>query len=415
MHLRRRLVGLAALLAMLAGCASVQPVYTIPPVRLGEPSFFPTLEAHTKSPIEGGNRVEILLDGDETFPVMLRLIRGARRTITLAQYFFEDGDISWEITQAVAERCRAGLGVKVLLDAFGSLALPAKYPEALRRAGCHLAYFRPLRPWKLHRYNHRNHRRVLVVDGRTGITGGIGFSDKWRGDGRVEGHWRDTNVLVEGPVVRQLQAAFAESWLEATGMVVGDDPYFPRLSPVGDVYAQVVSSSPARGAFQAYMLFLLSIQSARRSILLTNPYFVPDARMVEALLTAVGRGVRVVVLVPGEIDHNLVREASRAQFGELLQAGIKIYEYRPALLHAKTMVVDGLWATVGSTNLDNRSFALNEELQLTVYDAGLARRMEQIFSEDVKAARRVTYEAWTRRPLTARVLELFVLPIRDLL
>ena len=355
------------LVLLFPACARVVPSYNIPQVTLGEPSFFPTLEAYTQSPIVGGNRVDILLNGDEIFPTRLEAVRRARHTITFAQYFYEGGTVGKDLAEALAERCRAGVGVSVLLDAVGAFSTPREYVEVMERSGCHVAWFRPVKPWelvvmpwRLAYLNKRNHRRIVVIDGRVGFTGGSGVSEKWMGNGRQDGRWRDTDVRVEGPVVHQLQAAFAESWREATGMVLGGEPYFPSLHDRGTVYAQVVKSSPAGGAFEAYMLFLLSIESARRSIHLTNPYFVPDERMQEALLRAVRRGVKVEAVVPGKIDHNLVRQASRGMFGEMLRAGVKLYEYRAGLLHSKTMVVDGILATVGSTNLDNRSFALNE-------------------------------------------------------
>jgi len=268
----------------------------------------------------------------------------------------------------------------------------------------------------IQRATNRGHRRILVIDGRIGFTGGSGVSEKWMGNGRVEDHWRETDVRVEGPVVEYLQGAFAENWLEATGIVLGGDAYFPQpREPRGQVYAQVVRSSPSGGNSAIYTTFLLAISSARRTISITNPYFVLDAKMREAVVDAARRGVRVRVLVPGAIDHNIVRTASRGQFGRMLRAGIEIYEYRPALLHAKTMVVDGVWATIGSTNLDNRSFALNDELNLVVYDAALARRMEEIFRDDLAQSKRIEYRAWRRRGLIDRVLELLAAPFRDLL
>ena len=233
------------------------------------------------------------------------------------------------------------------------------------------------------------------------------------GNGRTEDHWRDTDAVVTGPAVEYLQGAFAENWLEATGIVLGGEAYFPRpISQAGHVYAQVVRSSPAGGSFAMYTMFMLAIAAARRSIYITNPYFVPDAKMTDALLGAVRRGVRVVVLVPGAIDHNLVRQASRGNFGPLLRGGIEIFEYKPALLHSKTMVIDGVWATVGSTNLDNRSFALNDELNLVVYDAGVGRAMEQTFRDDVAHSARVDYRKWRARGIVDRFLELLSVPIR---
>jgi len=409
---------LSTLLVILAtaACARVHPHIALPSLALGEPSFFPTLEAYATAPIVGGNRADLLLNGEQIFPAMLEAIRGAQRTITYAQYFYEDGPISRDLAEAMAERCRAGVGVNVLLDAFGTLYMPREYADTMSRSGCHVAWFRPLTQYIFGRYTNRNHRRILVVDGRIGFTGGSGVSRKWMGNGRTEHHWRDTDVRIQGPAVEYLQAAFVENWLEATGVVLGGEAYFPRpIEPNGDVYAQVVKSSPAAGSFAMYTTFLLAVNSAQRSIHITNPYFVIDERMRDSLLAVRRRGVRVMVLVPGAIDHNIVRQASRRQFGTMLQAGIQIYEYVPALLHSKTMVIDGVWATIGSTNLDNRSFAANDELNVIVYSREVAQRMETVFAEDIAHSRQVTYKDWKSRGITAKLLETLALPIRDLL
>jgi cardiolipin synthase A/B len=403
------------------GCARVLPVYRVPPIVVGEPAFFPTIEAYTDAPIVGGNRIQLLFNGDETFPAMLRDIKTAKSTITFAQYLYEDGAIAYELAEAFSERCRAGVQVHILIDSQGSGKIPDEIPAIMRDGGCHVEFFRRIEapqvllPWKLLRYNYRNHRRVLVIDGRTGFTGGYGISDAWTGDGRTPEHWRETNARVEGPVVQYLQAAFTESWLEATGTLLGGDDYFPRLGPVGKVPAQMVKSSPVGGSFQNYMLFLLSITSAKKSILITNSYFIPDDTMIQALLNAAARGVRVIVLVPGKIDHQITYRASRSNYGRMLLGGIQIFEYTACLMHAKTMVIDGVWATVGSTNFDNRSFALNEELNLTVYDTGVARRLEEAFEEDLKYSRKITYEEWSSRGIGERIFELFAFPIRDYL
>jgi cardiolipin synthase A/B len=403
------------------GCAKVLPVYQIPEILVGESSFFPTIEAYTDAPIVGGNRIELLFNGDETFPAMLRDIRTAKSTITFAQYLYEDGSISYEFAQAFSDRCRAGVQAHILIDNQGSQNIPAAIPAMMREAGCHVEFFRRVEaqqvflPWKLLKYNYRNHRRVLVIDGRVGFTGGYGISEAWTGDGRTEDHWRETNARVEGPVVKYLQAAFTESWLETTGILLGGDGYFPRLEPRGKISAQMVKSSPIGGSFQNYMLFLLSISSAKKSILITNSYFIPDDTMIEALLNAAARGVRVVVLVPGKIDHQITYRASRSNYGRMLLGGIQIFEYMAALMHAKTMVVDGVWATVGSTNFDNRSFALNEELNLTVYDSGLAGRLEEAFEQDLEYSRKITYEEWSSRGIGERIYELFAFPVREYL
>jgi cardiolipin synthase A/B len=416
---RRRALPLWTVLfvvVLTCACARVYPHIALPDLALGEPSFFPTLEAYAAAPIVGGNRADILLNGEQIFPAMLEAIRGAQYTITYAQYFYEDGPISRDLAEAMAERCRAGVGVNILLDAFGTLSMPKEYSDAMSRSGCHVAWFRPLTQYIFHRYSNRNHRRILVIDGRVGFTGGSGVSRKWMGNGRTENHWRDTDIRIQGPAVEYLQAAFVENWLEATGVVLGGEAYFPRpIAPGGDVYAQVVKSSPAAGSFAMYTTFLLAVNSAQRSIHITNPYFVVDQRMREALITARRRNVRVMVLVPGAIDHNIVRQASRRQFGDLLRAGIQIYEYAPALLHSKTMIIDGVWATVGSTNLDNRSFAVNDELNVIVYNRDVAQRLEAAFTDDLTRSRRITFEEWKKRGITAKLLETLALPIRDLL
>jgi cardiolipin synthase len=406
---------------LLAGCAKVIAVGQIPPVTLGEPAFFPTIEAHTDAPIMGGNRIDVLLNGDETFPAMLRDIKSAKRTITFSQYLYEDGVLARQFAEAFAERCRAGVKADILLDSHGSSKISGEIIALMTDAGCRVEFFRRVEapaiifPWKLLDYNYRSHRRILVIDGRVGFTGGYGIADAWNGDGHTPHHWRDTNARIEGPAVKFLQAAFAESWLETTGIAIGDEAYFPRLQPAGNVAAQIVRSSPAGGSFQTYMLFLITINSAQKSILITNPYFIPDDVVTDALIKAAARGVSVIVLTPGEIDSQLTYTASRSHDGRLLLGGAQIFEYQTALMHAKTMVVDGIWATIGSTNFDNRSFALNQELNLTVYDAALARRLEEIFHEDLKHSKKITYEEWQSRSIFERLFEFFTFPVKELL
>ncbi|MGH7322802.1 MAG: phospholipase D-like domain-containing protein [Candidatus Rokuibacteriota bacterium] len=414
---RRLLLILLVAAGMLSAtaCARVRPHVLLPSMVLGEPSFYPTLEAYAQAPIVGGNRIDLLLNGEQIFPAMLAAIRAARTTITYAQYSYGDGPVARDIAQALAERCRAGVKANVLLDGVGALQMPTEYGELMTKAGCHVVFFRPLGLLTIQRANFRNHRRILVVDGRIGFTGGSGVSEQWMGNGRTKDHWRDTDVRIEGPAVDYLQGAFAESWLEATGVVLGGVDFFPRPAPKGQTYAQVVRSSPAGGGFGIYTMLLLAISSARRSIYITNPYFVLDEPMLDALTQAAHRRVTVAVLVPGVIDHALVRQAGRRHFGRLLKAGVEIHEYQPALLHAKTMVIDGVWATVGSTNLDNRSFALNDELNVVVYDGSFARRLEQVFQEDLRYAKKIDYAAWRNRGVGQRVFELLSTPIRDLL
>jgi cardiolipin synthase A/B len=420
--IQRRITLAAALLAAViavtlaaSSCNRLPRTEKLPRVAAGEAAFTATMEAHTGSPIVGGNRIAVLLNGDQIFPAKLAAIRGARESITYAEYFYADGGPAREIAEALAERCRAGVAAHILLDGFGTLSMPRDYVRLMKDAGCHVATFRPLGRWiSIGRHNKRNHRRVLVIDGRVAITGGSGVSDKWTGNGRVDGHWRDTDVRIEGPAVHNVQSAFLENWREATGELLGGEQYFAESRrAVGDARAQVIKSSPAGGSYAMHTMYLLAIASAQRSVYLTNPYFLPDDPMEDALLAAAARGVRVVALTPGKIDHNIVRSASRRGFGRLLKGGIEIHEYQAALLHAKTMVVDGVWATIGSTNFDNRSFAVNDELNVVLYDRSVVERLATAFEADLGHARPVTYEAWQNRGLRAKLLEIFVLPIES--
>jgi cardiolipin synthase len=415
--MRRLLLAAAVLAVALTGCARVpRPHVLLPDLTLGEPSFYPTLEAYAQAPIVGGNRVDVLLNGDEIFPAMLAAIQSAERSITYAQYIFQDGPIAVRLTEALADRCRAGVTTNILVDGFGSLQMAPGLRDRLTASGCHVVTHRPLAPYTIRKTNNRNHRRILVVDGRIGFTGGSGVTEQWMGDGRTPGHWRETDVRVEGPVVEHLQGAFAENWLDATGVVLGGEQFFPRPRPSrGEAFAQVIRSSPIGGRFEIYTTLLLAISSARRSIHLSNPYFLPDRTMQDALVQAAHRKVKVTVLVPGLIDHQIVREAGKRHLGPLIQAGVDVYEYMPALLHSKTLVIDGVWSTIGSTNLDNRSFALNDELNLVVYDRAFAERMERVFADDLAYSRRMTYDAWRHRGIKTRLIEWFVAPFRDYL
>jgi cardiolipin synthase A/B len=405
--------GALAVTLAAASCNRLPPAEKLPSVAAGDAAFAATMEAHTDSPIVAGNRIDILLNGDQIFPAKLAAIRAAQTTLTYAEYFYADGGPSREIAEALAERCRAGVTAHVLLDGFGTLSMPREHVKLLKTAGCHVATFRPLGRWvSVGRHNKRNHRRVLVADGRVAITGGSGVSDKWTGDGRIDGHWRDTDVRIEGPAARNIQSAFFENWREATGELLGGERYLSNGRPSGQARAQVIKSSPA-GGYDMYTMYLLAIAGARHSVYLTNPYFLPDDRMEDALLAAAARGVRVVALTPGKIDYNVVRAASRRGFGRLLRAGIEIFEYQAALLHAKTMVVDGVWATVGSTNFDNRSFALNDELNVVLYDRAVVGRLVESFEADLAHSRRVTYDAWQNRGLKTKLLERLVVPLES--
>ncbi|HEU4501255.1 MAG TPA: phospholipase D-like domain-containing protein [Nitrospira sp.] len=401
-----------------AGCASTPTPLTLPSMRIEDPAFRTSLEAFAGAPILGDNRVDILLNGEETFPALLDAIRSAHHTITFEAYIFHEGKVADQIVGAFVERCKAGVRVAILLDAHGSDGLPERYIQNLRDAGCMLVSdFRPLRFWSLERTNKRNHRRIMVIDGRVGFTGGYGVDDTWSGNGRTEGRWRETNVRLQGPIVQSLQEAFVEHWREATSVLLGGKDYFPHPSvTVKDVpvLAQVVRSSPLQGNDAMYRVFLQAISSARTSILISTPYLLPGEQLTEALLDAVRRGVRVRVLVPSVVKSSgveFVTQASqREAFGALLEGGVQLHEYSPALLHTKMMIIDGTWATVGSTNFDNRSMAMNDELNVMFYDRTIAKRLEEIFAADIAYSHKVSREQLENQEWLHRALGVLLSP-----
>ncbi|MGQ0811862.1 MAG: phospholipase D-like domain-containing protein [Nitrospiraceae bacterium] len=406
---------------LLAACAKLPPELTLPRLSIAEPAFQNSLAAFTGAPIIGDNKVDILLNGDETFPALVEAIRAARKTVTFETYIFRKSQVADRIIEAFAERCHAGVRVAILLDAHGSSDLPVEYVETLRHAGCHIVPdFRPLRPWKPRRSNMRNHRRIVVVDGRIGFTGGYGVDEAWTGNGRTKGRWRETNVRLEGPIVQQLQAAFLEHWREATGELLGGEEFYP-YPPVAvadvPVRAQIVRSSPTRDNYALYDVFLQSISSAQRSILISTPYLLPGEQMIAAFVQAVQRGVSVRVLVPSVIKGSgveyVTQESQREGFGPLLDAGIELHEYSPALLHTKTMVIDGAWATLGSTNFDNRSMAMNDELNVVFYNEQVAKRLEGIIIEDLAHSRKVDRRQLENRGWYSRLLGIFTSPLHD--
>lgn len=353
-----------------------------------------------------GNRVEALVNGERIFPAMLEAIRGAKRTITFETYIYYSGTIGAEFSRALAERAKAGVKVHVIFDAVGAGKIDDKFEEEMRAAGVEVAKYNPLRWYTLAQMNNRTHRKLLVVDGQVGFTGGVGIADQWAGDAQDPKHWRDTHFRIEGPVVAQLQAAFMENWIEITGRVLHGEAYFPPLAPAGSHTAQFFVSSPGGGGESMQLMYLLSIAAAAKRLRISASYFVPDDVEVRALADAARRGVRVQIILPGaQIDSEIVRRASRASWGELLRAGVEIYEYQPTMYHCKVMIVDGLWVSVGSTNFDSRSFSVNDEANLNILDPDFAREQERIFAEDLKRARRISLEQWQSRPWTEKVWE----------
>jgi len=373
---------------------------------VGEPQFLRTMGALLGPAIVPGNRATALVNGDEIFPAMLEAIRGARHTIDFETYIYWSGNVGREFAQALSDRARAGVRVAVLLDWVGSGKMDERLLDDMRAAGVAIMRYNQPRWYNLGRLNNRTHRKLLVVDGRIGFTGGVGIADQWAGNAQDPQHWRDTHFRIEGPVVAQMQAAFLDNWMEVTGTVRHGTEYFPPLQPAGDQQAQVFISSPGGGGESMQLMYLLSIAAAQKTITLSASYFVPDDVALATFTAALKRGVRVRMILPGpHVDSDIVRRASRARWGELLRAGAEIYEYQPTMFHCKVMVVDDLWTSVGSTNFDNRSFSVNDEANLNVYDSAFARRQTAIFEEDLARARRVSLEEWSSRPWSEKLWE----------
>lgn len=356
--------------------------------------------------IVAGNRVDVLLNGDQIFPAMLQAIRAAEHTITFETFIYWSGEVGKEFAEALAERARAGVKVHVLLDWVGSNKMEDDQIESMRQAGVEILKYRPLRWYNISRINNRTHRKLLIIDGKIGFTGGVGIADNWRGNAQDPDHWRDSHFRIEGPVVAQMQAVALDNWMKTTGKVLHGAKYFPALQPVGDSPAQMFSSSPSGGSESMELMYLLAITAAKKSIYLSSAYFVPDELVLQALVSAVERGVKVQVIVPGKyIDTETVRRASRGQWGDLLKAGVEIFEYQPTMFHCKVMVVDELLVSVGSTNFDDRSFRLNDEANLNVYSEKFAQHKIAIFQQDLQQSRRITLEQWQSRPLMEKLIE----------
>lgn len=376
------------------------------PVAASDPRFAEYLASLVGAPVVTGDRYDVLRNGDEVFPPMLEAIRQARQRISFGSFIYEDGLIGDQFTAEFVKAARRGVTVRLVLDGFGA-SLSAESEKKLTDAGVRVVWFNPLKPWRPDEANFRTHRKVLVVDGEVGFTGGIGLADQWLGHAQGPEHWRDTQFKVQGPAVRGLEAAFYENWLEAGGLEAPalDPPLPPQQSSARSV---VVWSNPTGGASNVKLLYLLSIAAARGRIDIQSPYFILDASSRWSLHAAVGRGVRVRILTDGDItDATPVKDASRDGYLELLDAGIEIYEYEPTMMHVKAMMVDGVWSVIGSANFDNRSFELNDELTIGVHDAELAQALTRDFEADLRHSTRLDAATWRDRPIWQRAREWF--------
>ena len=401
-----------SLLALLAtGCATPGSEKNIehPIPRLygaEDPQFARTMGALLGPGILDGNRIDVLLNGDEIFPAMLQAIRSGKKTITFETFIYWSGSIGSEFANALAERARAGVKVHVLIDWVGSNKMDASLLALMEQAGVQVRKYHKPQWYHLDRLNNRTHRKLLVVDGQIGFTGGVGIADPWTGHAQDPEHWRDSHYRVQGPMVAQMQAVFMDNWIKVSGDVLHGAEYFPPLEPVGVGKAHVFSSSPSGGSESMRLMYLLAISAASHSIHLSSPYFIPDALTIKTLTDAAKRGVTVQIITIGRhTDNGTVRRASRARWGALLEAGVEIYEYQPTMYHCKVMIVDGLWITVGSTNFDPRSFSLNDEANVNYYDADFSQRQIEIFQQDLASSRQTTFQEWKDRPLAEKFWE----------
>jgi cardiolipin synthase len=408
-------VGIVALIGIL-DVVRITPIKTVralgdaDPPAVTDPRFLETIELLSRTSFQSGHQVELMTCGDETYPCLWDDLRSAKQSITIQQYYCNPGRMADTLREILVERARAGVTVYFLYDAFGSV-LAREYFSEMRRAGVHSASLRPLRPSKLNTVHHRSHVRAIVVDGRVGYTGGFGIDDKWFGNGRQKEQWRDTNARFTGPAVRQLQAIFVACWAEATGELLTGPLVFPEggSAPTADengVLAAMLHATPSVGSTEAERFFALSIAGARKTLYITNSYFVPARNFRRLIADAARRGVDTRVLTAGEeTDIRTTLYAGRARYHQLLAAGVRIYEYRPTMMHAKTIVADGAWCSVGSMNADNRSLTFNEEGNLLALDSRLGATLDTMFFEDLKCADEVKLAEFRKRPLRRRFVE----------
>ena len=369
-------------------------------------TLMPSIVGLTQSSLDEGNRVEILHNGD-VFGSMFRDIAAARESIHLETFIWEKGSLTRQLAQLLAKKSREGVHVRVLVDASGGRDLEGEIRDSLENAGVKVAHFHPIRLRNLGRVNNRDHRKLLIVDGQIGYTGGFGFADNWLGNASNKKQYREVSIRVTGPAVNRLQGAFSENWIEETGEVPAADEYFPRLPTTGTTPLQVVYTSPAGSISSVEILYHLAISGARKEILIQNPYLLPSHQTMDLLATAVKRGVRVRIMVPAlsVTDNSIVQHASHVDYGRLLESGVEIWEYERTLLHQKVIVIDGIWSSLGSTNLDDRSFELNDELNVGIVDAAVAEQLRQTFADDLRYAKRATLEQWKDRTLWHRAVD----------
>ncbi len=371
--------------------------------------FLYTLQSTCQAALHHGNRVTIYTNGPEFYPAMLDAIRSATRSINLECYIFQPGRIADQFIEALSDRARLGVNVTVVVDAIGSFNLWGRPARRLREAGCRIESYQRIEWHRLARLNNRTHRELLIVDGRTAFVGGAGVADWWAFDSKKGKRWRDTMARIDGPIVAALQGVAAENWLECCGEIITGPDYFPSLETVGSTTAFVIKSSPSDRATSSRVAFQLLMEGADHHVRIQTPYFLPDRALRAALVNLAKRGVAVDVIVPGRItDQRWVRYASRRMWGQLLAAGVRIHEYRVSMTHAKVLLVDELWSVLGTTNIDNRSFEHNDEINVAMRDPDVARRLLEDYTHDLEVSDEVTLERWQRRPVWEKFVGPFV-------
>jgi cardiolipin synthase len=370
-------------------------------------TLIPSIVGVTQGSLEQGNRIEVLQNGDGFFPLLLRDIAAARESVHIETYIWWDGVMPQRIAELLAQKARQGVEVRLLVDASGGHKMSRKTERSMKDAGVAVKKFHHLRISNIGRLNNRDHRKEMIIDGRIGYIGGYGIADQWTGHAQDKDHWRDTGLRVEGPIVGKLQAAFCENWIESTGEVPAGEKYFPPIPRAGTTPAHIAYATPTGSVSSVQILYYLAIKAAQHEIIIENPYLLPDQDAMEAMADAVRRGVSVKVLVPGtsSTDSPIVEHASHHHFGTLLKNGVRMFEYQPTLAHQKLIVVDGLWSCIGSTNFDNRSMRLNDEISMGVVDPQIAAQLRAAFTDDLRQSRERHFGEWEERPLWHKLID----------
>jgi cardiolipin synthase len=406
----------AFVLALAANLATTEKRLLYRPRRLytsGDADFRRAMGILLGPPLVSGNRITTLVNGEQIYAAMLNAIRAAQVNITFETFVFRDG-VGADFVEELSNAARRGVTVHMLLDWLGSRTMNQSLLHAARAAGCELHVYHPPSWYHLGRLNNRTHRKLLIVDGRIGFTGGVGMGVEWKHGLKGLPPWRETHFKAEGPVVAQMQAVFIDNWIKATGRILHGAEYFPKLANCGEMDAQMFGSSPVGGSESMHLMVLLALTAAKTSIDIENAYFVPDKLTVEALCSAARRGVRVRIVVAGRhTDARIGRWAAQGLYGSLLEAGIQIFEYQPTMMHCKVLVIDGLWSSVGSANFDDRSFRLNDEANLNVFSEELAREQIALIDADIMKSRRMVLNKWRHRKFGRRINERLALLLRS--